>query len=214
MMFKVYGAKGCGNVVVEAALTLMGLPYETVDADPWGSTAARDTLDCVSPLKQVPVLEWDKGARRMTESAAILLWFSDSQEGRAFAPTLKDEWRPDYLRWIVFIPAQIYPMYGLKDNAPFWTDGETAQLTLTARAVDRVVECWKVMEAEVDPDPFIFADKLTFLDLYVAVVSRWTPGRSAFADTCPKLNAMIRRVDADPRLQTLWSDRFPFTTSA
>lgn len=213
-MFKVYGAKGCGNVVVEAALTLMGLPYETVDADPWGSSDARDTLDRVSPLKQVPVLEWDKGQRRMTESAAILLWFSDSQEGRAYAPTLKDEWRPDYLRWLVFIPAQIYPMYGIKDNAAFWTDGEAGQLALTARAVDRIVDCWKVMEAEVEPRPFIFGDKMTFLDLYVAVVSRWTPGRNEFAQSCPKLSAMVRRVDADPRLQDLWAERFPFTTTA
>jgi GST-like protein len=212
-MFKVYGAKGCGNVVVEAALTLMGLPYETVDADPWGDSAARDTLERVSPMKQVPVLEWDNG-RRMSESAAILLWFSDSREGRPFAPTLKDDWRPDYLRWMVFIPAAIYPMYTLKDNAPFWTDGEAAQLTLTARAVDRVLECWSVMEAEVEPRPFIFGEQMTLLDLYVAVVSRWTPGRKAFVSACPKLGAMVGRIDADPRLQALWAERFPFTSTA
>lgn len=208
-MFKVYGAKGCGNLVVEAALTLMGLPFETIEADPWGDNAARDTLERVSPLQQIPVLEWD-GGRRMTESAAILLWFGDSREGRPFCPTLADAHRPDYLRWMVFIPAAIYPMYTIKDNAALFVDGSDAQVTLTTRAVDRIVTCWRAMEAEVEPRPFIFGETMTFLDLYVAVVSRWTPGRADFASACPKLAAMVKRVDEDPRLQALWAERFPF----
>jgi GST-like protein len=207
-MMKVYGAEGSGSVAVEAALTLMGVPYELIDADPWGPAAARDLLEQVSPLKQVPVLELEDG-RRITESAAILLWFGDSREGRPFCPALADPVRPEYLRWMVYVPAAIYPMYALKDNVWDWARDGEAQIALTARALDRVIACWKVMEAQTSPRPYILGDHLTFLDLYVTIVSRWSPGRDAFAAACPKLAEVVRRVDADPRLQALWAKRFP-----
>ena len=206
-MFTVYGARGSGSVAVEAALTLMGLAYQVVDADPWGDAAALDALEKVSPLRQVPVLELPNG-RTMTESAAILLWFGDSREGRPFAPALVDPNRPAYLRWMVYIPAAIYPMYAIKDNVASWVSDGDCQVELTANTIDRITACWKVMEAEVDPSPYIFGERPTFLDLYVSVVSRWTPGRDAFVENCPKLGAMVKRVDEDPRLETLWRERF------
>ncbi len=206
-MFTVYGAKGSGSVAVEAALTLMGLDYKVVDADPWGDVAALDALEKVSPLRQVPVLELPDG-RTMTESAAILLWFGDSREGRPFAPALSDPNRPAYLRWMVYIPAAIYPMYGIKDNVASWVSDGDCQVELTANTIDRITACWKIMEAAVEPSPFILGDSPTFLDLYVSVVSRWTPGRDAFAENCPKLGAMVKLVDEDPRLLGLWAERF------
>ena len=53
--------------------------------------------------------------------------------------------------------------------------------------------------------------ELSVLDLYVATASRWSPGRRRFYEVAPKLADVIRRVDADPRLATLWAERFPFT---
>ena len=206
-MFTVYGAKGSGSVAVEAALTLMGVKYEVVDADPWGDEAALQALEKVSPLRQVPVLELPDG-RTMTESAAILLWFGDTKEGRPFAPALNDPDRPAYLRWMVYIPAAIYPMYTVKDNVTSWVSDGDSQVELTANTIDRITACWKVMEAQVDPSPFIFGEAPTLLDLYVSVVSRWTPGRDAFVENCPKLGAMVQRMDEDPRLQALWAERF------
>jgi GST-like protein len=206
-MFTVYGARGSGSVAVEAALTLMGVRYRVVDADPWGDAAALDALERVSPLRQVPVLELPDG-RTMTESAAILLWFGDTREGRRFAPPLNDPNRPAYLRWMVYIPAAIYPMYAIKDNVASWVSGGECQVELTSRTIDRISACWKVMDAEVEPSPFIFGGQPTFLDLYVSVVSRWTPGRDAFIENCPKLAAVAQLMDADPRLEGVWRERF------
>jgi GST-like protein len=206
-MFTVYGARGSGSVVVEGALTLMGVAYRVVDADPWGDPAALDALERVSPLRQVPVLELPDG-RVMTESAAMLLWFGDTREGRPFAPALNDPHRPEYLRWMVYIPANIYPMYTVKDNVASWVSDGDSQVELTANTIDRITACWKVMEAAVAPSPFIFGETPTFLDLYVCVVSRWTPGRDTFAETCPRLADVAARMDADPRLSALWRERF------
>ena len=66
------------------------------------------------------------------------------------------------------------------------------------------------MEAQVEPSPFILGDRMSLLDLYVTIVSRWTPRRVWFADLCPKLNAVAERVDTLPELSDFWARRFPF----
>jgi GST-like protein len=48
------------------------------------------------------------------------------------------------------------------------------------------------------------------LDLYVTVISRFGPWRTRFYRTAPKMAEIVRRVDADPRLQDLWAKRYPF----
>ena len=51
---------------------------------------------------------------------------------------------------------------------------------------------------------------MTVLDIYLTVVSRWTPRRRWHEETGSQLVPLFERVDADPRLQDLWAARFPF----
>jgi GST-like protein len=44
----------------------------------------------------------------------------------------------------------------------------------------------------------------------MAVVSRWSPRRARFYDAAPGLAAVVRAVDAEPRLADFWAARFPF----
>jgi GST-like protein len=66
------------------------------------------------------------------------------------------------------------------------------------------------MDAGVDPGRYILGDDLTVLDVAVTVMSRWTPRRRRFYEVAPKMTEVVRRVDAEPRLQALWAARFPF----
>ncbi len=49
------------------------------------------------------------------------------------------------------------------------------------------------------------------LDLYVTVMSRWTPSRGRFYREAPRMAEVVQRVDAEPRLAAFWAARFPFT---
>ncbi len=66
------------------------------------------------------------------------------------------------------------------------------------------------MDAQVNPRPYLSGERLSLLDIYVAVVSRWTPRRMRFYGEAPRMADVVRRVDAEPRLQDFWADRFPF----
>ena len=65
------------------------------------------------------------------------------------------------------------------------------------------------MDSQVSPGLYLLGNQLTLLDLYVAVVSRLGPWRDRFYAAAPRMTPAIRRVDEDPRLRSLWSNRFP-----
>ena len=67
-----------------------------------------------------------------------------------------------------------------------------------------------MMEDGLDPGRYLLGDDLTVLDLYVTVVSRFRPRRQRFYAAAPRMGEVVRRLDADPRLATVWADRYPF----
>lgn len=211
--YVVYGAQGSGSVAVEAALTLIGQPYEVVEAmtfDP-AQQASGDRILAVNPLRQAPALVTREGAV-MTESAAILIWLAEQHPEAGLAPAPGDPDRSAFLRWMSFVSSAIYAHYWLKDD-PFRLISDPAlHPEVDARIQDRISACWAVMEAGTTPGPYILGESVGVLDLYVAVVSRFRPRRQRFYAVAPRLGEAVRRVDADPRLAALWADRYPFET--
>ncbi|MFN3537734.1 MAG: glutathione S-transferase family protein [Brevundimonas sp.] len=210
MSFTVYGAAGSGSVPVEAAMTLLGLDHEVIEAPTWEGEAQRDRVAPVNPMRQIPALVTPDG-ETITESAAILIWLADSHPEARLAPALDDPRRAQFLRWMSFIPASIYSMFWVRDEpSRLVGDDEAAQAAVLDRTAERIAACWAVMDAQVNPGEFILGDRLTVLDLYVAVASRWTPRRRRFYAEAPKLAPVVRRVDALPALADFWPRRFPF----
>jgi len=206
----VHGAEGSGSVPVEAALTLLDLPYRVIDSTILAKRADPE-LAKINPMLQVPALTLPSGDL-MTESAAILTWLADDHPEARLAPTMAGRARPAFLRWMSFVSAAIYSLYWIRDDPSRVTEGgEAAKALLKARTAERITECWAIMDAQVDPGRYLLGDDLGVLDLYVTVVSRWGPRRRAFYAAAPKMSAVVRRVDADPRLAGLWAERFPFT---
>ncbi len=203
--YVVYGAAGTGSVPVEAALTLLGLPYRVVEA--FGDDPA---LYAANPMRQVPALILP-GGELMTESAAILTWLADSHPEARMAPTMAAAARPAFLRWMAFVSSAIYAYYWIRDDPTRIIDDPELGKIAKQRIADRFIACWTIMEAQTDPGRYILGDDLTVLDLYVAVVSRWAGGRGRFDAAAPKLAEVARRVDADPRLEAFWAARFPFS---
>ncbi|MND69992.1 Glutathione S-transferase GST-6.0 [compost metagenome] len=210
MVFTLYGAAGSGSVPVEATLRLIGLDYRLVEAAAWEGEAERAKVAAVNPMRQVPALVTPQG-EVVTESAAILIWLADSHPEARLSPALDDPRRAQFLRWMSFIPASIYSMFWVRD-APSRLAGDdpAAQAEIQRRTVERIAECWRIMDGQVAPGRFLLGEEMTVLDLYVAVASRWTPRRRRFYAEAPRMAEVVRRVDALPQLQALWAERLPF----
>jgi len=209
--YVVFGAAGSGSVPVEAALTLIGAPYRVVELPVWEDEAAADEMAKVNPMRQAPALVLPSG-ELMTESAAILIWLADAYPKARLGPAVDSPLRPRFLRWMSFIASQVYALYWIRDDLSRLAADKAHEPVLLERTAERIRHCWAVMEAQVAPaGRYLLGEDLSVLDLYLAVVSRWGPRRKAFYAAAPRLSEVVRRVDAEPRLQALWAERMPFS---
>ena len=209
--FTVHGAAGSGSIPVEAALTLLGLPYDVVETPTWEGEAERDKVSKVNPMRQIPALVTPDG-ETLTESAAILIWLADRfRDRRVLSPAIDDPRRGQFLRWMAFVSASIYAFYWVRDEpSRLVGDDKAAQAAVLDRTAERIAHNWRAMDEQVTPGRYILGDDLTVLDFYVAVASRWRPLRPRFYREAPKLAEVVRRVDQLPQLAEFWPKRFPF----
>jgi GST-like protein len=207
-MYTLYGRPGWGSVLVEAQLVLYGLPFtmETVE-DLFASPAARERLERVNPVAQVPTLLLPDGGV-MTESAAITLYLAEIAGSDALVPPPGDRLRPRFLRWLIFLIANLYPTFTYADDPARFVTGETAQAAFRDSVDAYAGRLWSMVEQECQ-DPWFLGGRPSALDIYVAVMTRWRPRRPWFAAQCPRLHAVALRTDARPDLAAVWQCNFP-----
>ena len=207
--YTVYGAAGSGSVAVEAALVLARAAYTVIDRPLWGNEAIANQVRRVNPLGQIPAIVLPSG-ELMTESAAILIQIADTHPASSLSPALRSPLRPRFLRWMNYISAQVYSLYWARDDLSRLADGPVQEQVIEARTLQRIADCWRMMDAQVKPEGrFMLGNEISVLDLYMTVVSRWRPRRQRFYTEAPGLGAVVRNVDAEPRLAAFWADRYP-----
>jgi GST-like protein len=145
----------------------------------------------------------------MTESAAIALHIADRAPAAALVPLLGDDARDAFLRWLVFIVANVYPMYTVGDDPSRFVSGEEAQKELRASTDAYREKSWRIVEANIAPQPWFLGTRFSALDVYVKVMSHWRPRRDWFKANCPKLMSVALAADKEPRLAKVWQRNFP-----
>jgi GST-like protein len=208
-LIELYGALASGSIAVEAALTLIGLPYRLIEGATWAQESARERVAPVNAMRQVPTLIFP-GGEIMTESAAILIDLADRHPASRLAPAVGDSGRRQFLRWMVYVSSAIYSLHWIKPDVRRIGAPETSREAVVDAVHERIAFCWQNMDAQLAPGRYLLGDELTVLDLYVTVVSRFGPWRKRFYIAAPKMTPVVRRVDADPRLAEFWARRFPF----
>ena len=202
---ELHGCKGCGSTAVEALLEMAGTTCERRIFD-WDDRAAWDRLRAVNPLAQVPTLVLDDGTI-VTESAAIVLWIADRFPDAALMPDGERERALAY-RWIVSFATNVYGPIIVGDFPSRWVDGEAAQDSLKAKALQRLRDAWTAFEATLAPAPYLLGDRISALDVYVAMIARWRPGRAWLATNCPKAMAAVLVTEAHPVVASVWARNF------
>lgn len=203
-----YGAASSGSVAIEAALTLLDIPFRVVEGATWASEAARDLVAEQNAMRQIPTLALPNGAV-LTESGAILMHLADSHPESGLSPGLQHPDRGQFLRWMFFVSSAIYSLHWIKPDVTRIGAPPGAKDAVVDVVHERIAFCWRTMDSQVNPAPYLLGSGLSVLDLYVAVVSRFGPWRERFYSEAPRMGLMFQRVDEDPRLGALWQRRFP-----
>src|SRR5919205_867696 len=111
-----YGNPGWGSAIIEAQLEWLGLDYAyEATGNVFESAEAREALARVNPLAQVPAVVLDNG-QVLTESAAITLYLADVTRRDDLVPPPDSAERAEFLRWLVFLVANVYPTFTYGDE--------------------------------------------------------------------------------------------------
>jgi GST-like protein len=202
---ELYGCKGCGSVVVEALLDLAGESY-TRSIFAWDDKEGWERLKAVNPLAQVPTLVLDDGTV-MTESAGIALWLAERYSKMELLPDDASQRALTY-RWMVSFATNIYVPIIVGDFPDRWVDGDDAQESLKGRALQRLKNAWLAFEDSIAPAPFLLGNRMSVLDVYVAMIARWRPGRAWLTEHCPSAMSAVAATEAHHSIASTWSHNF------
>ena len=200
------GCKGCGNAIVESALALASLPYEYEEVDYSAGSPTRARLLEVNPLGQVPALVLPDG-EVMTESLAMLHYVSDAAPKAGLIPAKGDARRYAFYRWAVFLVAAVYPTFTYGDEPAKWVEDTQGSKHLRESTNRHREALWRQLE-EAAQGPWFLGERMSALDLYVAVMTHWRPGRKWFAANTPKLIAIAEKVAGLPAVAPVLKKHF------
>jgi GST-like protein len=206
--YVLHGRPGWGSAIVEAQLAWYGLPFRLEDSgDLLASDEARARMQPLNPLAQVPVLVLP-GGEVMTESAAITLHLADLTGRDDLVPGSKAPQRAAFLRWLVFVVANVYPTFTYGDIPERFVKAEGAGAGFRAELDGYAQRLWGMVEGATG-SPHFLGERFSALDLYLAVMTRWRPGPKWFAANAPKVVMAAQHAAEHPAVAPVMARNFP-----
>ena len=204
MTYKLYGRPGWGSAIVEAQLVWYGLPFTLEPVgDLLREPESRKALEKINPLAQVPTLVLPDGTV-MSESAAITLLLADITANESLVPGPGAPERAKFLRWLIFIVANIYPTFTYADDPARFVSINAARDPFRAATDAYAQRLWRQVESEAGA-PWFLGERFSALDIYIGLMTRWRPKRGWFEMETPRLFAIARRADTVPELKDMWA---------
>lgn len=188
------GCRGCGSAIVEAAFAVAGLPLDCEEVDYGTGSPTRARLLEVNRLGQVPALVLPQGGL-LTESLAIIQHVDDLAPEAGLVPKASDPTRTAFLRWSAFLVAALYPTWTYGDEPAKWVE-EIQGAKQLRESTDRHRQGLWLQVEEAAGTPWFLGSRMSAIDLYIAVMTHWRPGRKWFAANTPRLLAIAEKTSA------------------
>ena len=199
MTYTLYSYDGSGGFAVEAALVKAGAPYELVAVDTGKGEQNRPEFVAMNPMRQVPALILPDGTV-MTESAAIVVHLANAFPDKGLAPKPATAAHARFLRWMFFMAANLYE----GDLRYFYSERYTADPAgaegVKSAGAAHMKKSFAIVEDALAQGPFLCGPDLTMADVYLAMLTDWSPEPIA----APRLLAVRKAVAADPAIAPLW----------
>ncbi len=209
-MYTLYGKKGSGSASVQAALEIIGAPYRIVETASWERNDAFAELLAINPIGQIPTLVLPDGSA-LSESAAIHIHLADAYPAAALLPR-ESSARAQTIRGLVFIAANCYPAITILDFPErFCQDADADEavkerIRVGTRA--RLHRHWEIFADLFPAQPFLGGADIGSLDLYAAVVSKWSGSRAHLREARPAFHETLARIDAHPKVAPVFAQHW------
>ena len=208
-MLTLFTREGWGSTLVEAQLDWYGLEFRREEVgDLFASEEARVGLSRVNPVAQVPTLLLPDG-QVMTESAAITLYLADLTGSDELVPGPRQPERAAFLRWLVFLVANIYPTFTFADDPARFVAMQEARSGFRSAVDAHARRLWTFVEEAASARPWFLETRFSAIDIFIAVMTRWRPGRDWFRENAPRLFAVACAAEREEKLAGAFGRNFP-----
>jgi GST-like protein len=201
----VFGCKGCGSTIAEMFLSFGGIPYDHEEVNYALPGPGREKLLKLNPLGQVPTLVLPNG-QILTETLAVAHYVQHLKPELSLIPPNTDLF-VDFQRWSIFIVCAIFPTWTYGDVPEKWVSDKAAAPLLRQSTDEHCKKLWLQIENEIKGEYFL-GKEFSAIDIYIAVMSNWRPGRKWFEDNCPKIISIAEKVQKLPTIEKIWKDNF------
>jgi len=149
-----------------AALEEAGAAYELVDVDIDCPLEKRDSeYRQLNPHARVPTLV--DGDRVIYEGAAIMLYIAERFPDSGLAPPVNDPTRGLYLQWLVYMADTLQVAFQMHYYPKRHTTDRRNINNVQAKAVERLQETWGILNAGLEPGPYLLGKRFSGCDLYL-----------------------------------------------
>ena len=199
--YRLHYAPDNASLIIRLVLEEMGLPYETALVDRTRNEQDGAAYRALNPNGLIPVLETPQGP--IFETAAILLWLSDTHGLLAPAPDSPE--RAAFLKWLFFSSNTLHADLRILFYAEKYIDGTQAE-ALRNGIRPRLRQHLRLLDALAKDTPDWFnPEQASVLTIYVACMMRWMalyPARAdrswyQLADT-PYLQRILMQLELRP----------------
>lgn len=200
-MYELHWAPDTGAFVIHAALEQardrVGADYRRVVVDMGAGGHKEPAYLALNPLGQVPTLVLPDG-QVVTESAAMVIHLAEAFPEAGLLPAAGHVDRPKALRWLLFLAMNIYGD-NLRYNAPGrFTDEPAGAAAVRRSAAARLERFWQLVDAALEPGPFLLGETCSAVDLYCAMMTDWALAREQVFGRAPRVARAFELVCAQP----------------
>ena len=209
-MYTLYGKKGSGSASIQVALGIIGAPFRIVETASWDTNDAFVELLKVNPLGQIPTLVLEEGSV-LTESAAILIHLGSVHPESGLLPRDASA-RAQMIRGLVFIAANCYSAISIIDYPERWcadADADDAvKDRIRAGTRARLHKHWEIFADLFPARPYLGGAELGALDLFAAVVSKWSGSRKHLEKARPVFYETLMHIEAHPKVAPVFAQHW------
>ena len=192
-MYTIYTCPGTGAFAAEAMLEAGNTPWKREIVDTGKDEHRSAGYLAVNPAAQVPALILPNG-QLMTESAAICLYLGDAHRDTGLAPQTGDTGRANYLRWMVYMSANVYEA----DLRCYYSDRYTSDAkgaeAVRSRAIDQMNAAFAIIDEHLSRHEWLADKTMSAADIYMAMLAAWHPDIAALKQACPRIAAVWDKV--------------------
>lgn len=190
-MYTLYFSPDACSLATQVVLHELDQPVKIANKD------TTDDFAKVNPVGAVPVLV--DGQEVLREGAAIMLYLLNKHPSSMMPSQNSDRQRA--IQNIMFANATMHPAYSrLFFIAQQSLDTET-KLSLFTSASENITSLWKVVESQLDDQPFLGGQQVSAADIMLAVYCRWASAFPIDIVLGEKSQAMVNRVLKMPNFQ-------------